>query len=116
MFQYFFRGNVKAITRDDIDQVHKNKCIVSEITFNKLREKALMAIQKVTKDSLVISDFIEDWEEVAPFILGNSRHLVIKSLGGQQMINALAHKIEFEIQQRPILNKVFEVFFSHFIG
>lgn len=32
------------------------------------------------------------------------------------MINALAHKIEFEIQQRPILNKVFEVFFSHFKG
>lgn len=42
----------------------------------------MLAVSKVTDDQTVINDFAEDWDEVKPFILGNSKHITIKHLGG----------------------------------
>lgn len=41
MFHYFFRYNVKAITLDDLEEIHYHKTIITERIFMKLKEKAL---------------------------------------------------------------------------
>jgi hypothetical protein len=82
LFCYFFRDNVKAITRRDIEAIHKNKSIISEKVFNKFRERAIASIAKLSNDPILVTDFQEDWDEITPIILGKSNRHIIRSLGG----------------------------------
>ncbi|CAK56692.1 unnamed protein product (macronuclear) [Paramecium tetraurelia] len=108
MIHFFFRDNVKSITIQDIEQVHKCNAIIQEKVFSKIKEHTFQALMKITKDSLILSDFEEDWEEIKPFIMNKSKNQIVKQLGGQTFINNLASTLAFEMQQRPQLNKVFE--------
>ncbi|CAD8101403.1 unnamed protein product [Paramecium primaurelia] len=108
VFHYFFRDNVKSITDDDIESIHKNKTIISEKVYRKFKEKAMQAVGKVTNDPILLSDFEEDWEEITPILMNKPKKTTIKLLGGQAVINRIASKLENEIMQRPLLYKVFE--------
>ncbi|CAD8084491.1 unnamed protein product [Paramecium sonneborni] len=108
MIHFFFRDNVKSITDQDIEQIHKCNSIISEKAFLKVKEHTFQTLLKITKDALIISDFEEDWEEITPFILNRSKKQIVKQLGGQTFISNLASTLAFEMQQRPQLNKVFE--------
>ncbi|CAD8123652.1 unnamed protein product [Paramecium sonneborni] len=108
VFHYFFRDNVKSITDDDIESIHKNKTIISEKVYRKFKEKAMQSVSKVTNDPILLSDFEEDWEEITPILMNKPKKTTIKLLGGQTVVNRIASKLENEIMQRPLLYKVFE--------
>lgn len=82
MFHYFFRDNVKSITDEDIESIHKNKTIISEKVYKKIKEKAVLAVSKITNDPITLSDFEEDWEEITPILMNKSKKTTIKLLGG----------------------------------
>lgn len=82
MFHYFFRDNVKSITDEDIESIHKNKTIISEKVYKKIKEKAVLAVSKITNDPIALSDFEEDWEEITPILMNKSKKTTIKLLGG----------------------------------
>jgi hypothetical protein len=82
MFHYFFRDNVKSITDEDIESIHKNKTIISEKVYKKIKEKAVLAVSKITNDPIALSDFEEDWEEITPILMNKSKKTAIKLLGG----------------------------------
>lgn len=41
IFHYFFRYNIKAITREDLNLIHSKKAIINERIFEKLKQKAI---------------------------------------------------------------------------
>ncbi|CAD8114189.1 unnamed protein product [Paramecium sonneborni] len=45
IFHYFFRYNIKAITRDDLHQIHSKKAIINERIFEKLKQKAIQEVR-----------------------------------------------------------------------
>ncbi|CAD8072563.1 unnamed protein product [Paramecium primaurelia] len=107
IFHYFFRYNIKAITREDLHLIHSKKAIINEKIFDKFKQKAVESVKDLTDDSLVLQDFIEDWDEIKPIILGETREQQILSLGQDYLIPKLVSILEYEFVQRH-LNKIYE--------
>ncbi|CAD8071152.1 unnamed protein product [Paramecium sonneborni] len=107
IFHYFFRYNLKAITRDDLHQIHSKKTIINERIFEKLKQKAIQEVKLLTNDTLIIEDFKEDWEEIKPIILGESRGQLIVNLGEDFLIQKAQMILEYEFEQRH-LNYIYE--------
>ncbi|CAD8122915.1 unnamed protein product [Paramecium sonneborni] len=107
IFHYFFRYNIKAITREDLHLIHQKKAIINEKVFDRFKQKAVESVKALTDDNIVIQDFIEDWDEIKPIILGETREQQILSLGQDYVIPKLVSILEYEFVQRH-LNKIYE--------
>ncbi|CAD8205958.1 unnamed protein product [Paramecium pentaurelia] len=107
IFHYFFRYNIKAVTREDLYLIHSKKAIINEKIFDRFKQKAVESVKDLTNDNIVIQDFIEDWDEIKPIILGETREQQILSLGQDYLIPKLVSILEYEFFQRH-LNKIYE--------
>ncbi|CAD8189140.1 unnamed protein product [Paramecium pentaurelia] len=107
IFHYFFRYNIKAITREDLHLIHSKKAIINERIFEKLKQKAIQEVKLLTNDTLIIEDFKEDWDEIKPIILGEARNQLILNLGEDYLIQKAQSILEYEFAQRH-LNQIYE--------
>jgi hypothetical protein len=41
--------------------------------FDRFRSKAIQAVKNLTNDPVILEDFTEDWDEVKPIVLGETR-------------------------------------------
>ncbi|CAD8174805.1 unnamed protein product [Paramecium pentaurelia] len=101
IFHYFFS------IQYDLEEIHYHKTIITEKIFMKLKEKAMAEVAKLTNDRIVLQDFDEDWDEIKPLILSDSRMSFLKTKDRDLLINELAYNLENEFYSRQ-LNVIYE--------